>query len=135
MSFCDPQIEGKPKYANIIEIPPTCNSLFSKNKKLNSFVSITIRIFLHEEKRFILENRWFYVLRNKPHSPKVLESATKTVVSSYSNWLYLQTTGLISSIKVLIGSLAPVGKDSLEEPLIFILSLIFGGPIYPGDCI
>ena len=36
ISFCDPQIEGLPRSVISIEFHLLCNSLFSKNKKLNS---------------------------------------------------------------------------------------------------
>ena len=46
MSFCDPQIEGIPRSASIIEFPIRCNSLFAENTRLNSFILASIRNLL-----------------------------------------------------------------------------------------
>ena len=35
MSLCDPQIEGIPKNAKTTDFSISCNSLFSKNSKIN----------------------------------------------------------------------------------------------------
>ena len=51
-SFCDPQIEGIPKRTIFFEFPLSCHSLFSKNTKLNSLISVSIRIVLLVEEGF-----------------------------------------------------------------------------------
>ena len=50
ISFCDLQIEGLPRRVIGIEFPLLCNSLFSKNKKLNSVFKASARIVLHVKK-------------------------------------------------------------------------------------
>ena len=44
--FCVPQIEGIPKRTINTEFPLCCNLFFSKNTRLNYFISVSIRNFV-----------------------------------------------------------------------------------------
>ena len=124
MSFCGPHIEEIPKSASRIDIPLSCNSLFSKNTRLNSFIQVSIRNVLHV-KQYYSKQSVVCVLRHNPHSLKILKSAIILDISRYSNWLLAAITDLIWSIKVTIESFNLFEEDSIEKQLILILASKF----------
>ena len=74
----------------------------------------------HPENSTTLENRWFCVFCHSPYTPKTLRKAIVFDLSRYSNWFFVATTGLTSSIKIWKEDHTFIEADSIEKPMIKI---------------
>ena len=122
MSFCNPQIEGKPRSAISIELFDVVAHFSSRIQ--GSVVSFRYQLDSFFCRKIFFEKR-FYVLRHIRHILKFLKNGSNIDISRCSNWVFSATTGLRSLFKILLESFTPVAEDSLEKQLNIILASKF----------
>ena len=98
MSICDPQIEGIPRSTINDEFPLRCNSFFSKNRRLNSFIHSTWVKENHSTCKRVLLRKigGFLSCVTIPRVRKILKNAITFEISHYSKSIIPAVTALSS---------------------------------------